>query len=295
MILVTGATGMFGSRVLAQLATRGAEARALVHSEEHAAPARALGVDVVIADLDDPVTLPAAFAGVDTVFLVTPMDDHILERESNALAAAEKAGVRRIVKLLGAVRHQATEELHQQHVASLAAISASGLRWARVSPNSVMETSLLGQASGIIQAGMLFGCAGDGRVGFVAADDIARATAVVLMDRDEQGADYQLTGPAALSLADAAAEFTRVLGRPISYQDMPESDFRAMLVADLGVPEAVVDSAFMVHFAAWKRGDADLVTDTYSELTGLPATSLADWIATHRSTFVAPASEAAHA
>lgn len=47
----------------------------------------------------------------------------------------------------------------------------------------------------------------------------------------------------------------------------------------------------LLHFAAWKRGDANLVTDTYRELTGHAPTSLAEWVALNRGTFEAPASE----
>jgi hypothetical protein len=41
----------------------------------------------------------------------------------------------------------------------------------------------------------------------------------------------------------------------------------------------------MLHFAAWKRGDANLVTDTYRELTALAPVSLADWVALNREAF----------
>ncbi|PJJ65166.1 NmrA family NAD(P)-binding protein [Compostimonas suwonensis] len=289
MILILGSTGMFGSRVLRETRARGAEVRALVHSEAHAAAVAASGADVAVGDLDQPQTLTAAFAGVDTVFVVTPMDDRVLERETNALNAAKRAGVRRIVKLWGAVRHQPGEELDGQHRASIQALRDSGLRWSLVSPNSVMETSLLQQAGGIEQASMIFGCAGDGRVGLVAADDVGRAASVVLTDRDEQGANYELTGPEALTMTQMAEALTAGLGRTITYQDMPETAFRQMMVHDVGIPESAVDTAVMVHFAAWKRGDADLVTDTYRELTGQAPTSLAQWVAANRAAFEAPA------
>ncbi|BDI23321.1 NmrA family NAD(P)-binding protein [Herbiconiux sp. L3-i23] len=285
MILILGATGMFGSRVLRETAARGASVRALVHSDDHAAPLRASGIDAVVGDLDDRASLAPAFAGVDTVFVVTPMDGRILERETNALDAAVAAGVRRIVKLYGAVRHLPDEPLDQQHKASIAAIAASGLRYALVSPNSVMETSFLSQAPAVQQANRLFGCAGDGRVGVVAADDVARAIAVVLTDRDEQGENYVLTGPSAITMSDEAAALTRLLGRPIAYQDMPDTDFRAFMVNEVGIPDDRVDEAVMVHFAAWKRGDADIVTDTVEQLTGTAAMSIDEWLAANRSVF----------
>ncbi len=291
MVLILGATGMFGGRVLRETATRGAPVRALVHSPARAPELRRAGVEVAIGDLDEPDGLAAAFDGVDVVFLVSPMDDRIEIREGNALRAAQQAGVRRVVKLYGAVRHRG-DPLDVLHQASIEAIRASGLSWALVSPNSVMETSLLSQADGIKQAGAMFGSAGSGRIGLVAADDVARAAAVVLTERDESGVNYELTGPSALTMAEVAATMSEVLGRPIGYVDMPEDEFRSLLVQEAGVPEEVVDIEILLHFAAWKRGDANLVTDTYRELTGQAPTSLAEWVSLNRDAFEAPASEA---
>ena len=125
-----------------------------------------------------------------------------------------------------------------------------------------METSLLSQVEFIKYMGALVAPAGEGRVGLVAADDVARAAAVVLADRDESGVNYELTGPAAVTMGEMAAALSEALGRPIGYQDMPEDEFRKMLVEEAGIPEDLVDIQVMLHFAAWKRGDADLVTDT---------------------------------
>ena len=284
MILVTGATGMFGSRVLRETVARQADVRALVHSSASAEQVRAGGAEVVVGDLDEPESLASVFAGVEAVFVVTPMDKRIAIREANALHAAQKAGVRRIVKLYGAVRHRG-DPLDALHLASIKAIRESGLNWALVSPNSVMETSLLSQVEVIDARNCLIGCAGDGRVGLVAADDVARAAAIVLTERDEQGANYKLTGPAALSMADMAAVLSEVLGHTIIYQDMPEAEFRKLAVEEGGIPEDEVDVQVMLHFAAWKRGDAALVTDTYSELTGETPTSLKEWVTAHRDAF----------
>ncbi len=288
MILVIGATGMFGSRVLRETAARGAPVRALVRSEARAVDLPDVGAEVAIGDLDAPDSLDRAFTGVDTVFLVSPMDDKVEVRERAALDAAQRAGVRRIVKLYGAVRHH-QDSLDAMHVASIEAIKASGLDWALVSPNSVMETSLFSQKEFIQYMGALVAPVGQGRVGLVAADDVARAAAVVLVERDESGANYELTGPAAVTMDEMAAALTAALGRPVGYQDMPEGEFRTMLVQEAGIPEDLVDIQVMLHFAAWKRGDADLVTDTYRELTGQAPMSVADWALANRDQFPEPA------
>ncbi len=294
MVLIIGATGMFGSRVLRETAARGVPVRALVHSAARAAEITVPGVDVAIGDLDRRDGLAEAFAGIETVFLVSPMDERIAIREGNALRAAQRAGVRRIVKLYGAVRHDG-DPLDVLHRASIQGIRDSGLSWALVSPNSVMETSLLSQVDAIGATGAMFGSAGDGRVGLVAADDVARAAAVVLTDREESGINYEITGPAALTMTEVAATMSEALGRSIAYVDMPEADFRSLLITQAGIPEDVVDMEVMLHFAAWKRGNADLVTGTYRELTGTEPTGLAEWVAANRRAFDAAQSTTSNA
>ncbi|GGM19097.1 NmrA family NAD(P)-binding protein [Nakamurella endophytica] len=289
MILVTGATGMFGSRTFREVRNRGADVAALVRDADRGR--RALGPDatLVVGDMDRPETLDAAMDGVDTVFLVSPMDDRIADRELATVDAAHRAGVRRIVKLHGAVRHE--DALGALHRRSIDAIAGSGMRWALLSPNSVMETSLYSQAAAIQASGEMWGCAGDGRVGLVAADDVGRAAAAVLVDRGDaaDGTDFRITGPEALSMADMARTLTSALGREVGYHDLPEDEFLAVLVQQTGMPAEVAEIAVVAHFRAWRQGLADLVTDTYTELTSLPPTSLADWAADHASAFTGDA------
>src|SRR5690242_5666645 len=103
MILVTGATGMFGGGITQQLAERGVPIRAMTSNPLRSETLKRPGVDPVVADMDRPETLGRALADIDTVFLVSPMDDRVAVREGNVLEAAKQAGVRRIVKLYGAV------------------------------------------------------------------------------------------------------------------------------------------------------------------------------------------------
>lgn len=66
---------------------------------------------------------------------------------------------------------------------------------------------------------------------------------------------------------------------------MPETEFRKLAVDQGGIPEEQVDFKLMMHQAAWKRGDAALVTGTYRELTGETPTSLKEWVAAHQDAF----------
>jgi uncharacterized protein YbjT (DUF2867 family) len=240
----------------------------------------------VVGDLDRPDTLPAALEGISRVFLVSPMDRRIADREKAVIAAAVGAGVQQVVKLYGAVRHEG-DALDQLHQASIAALRESGLSWALLSPNSVMETSLYSQIPALRATGQLWACAGEGKVGLIAADDVGRAGAAVLSARDTQptGTNFELTGPQALSMTEIAAVLSTVLDRPIAYQDLPEDDFREMVMAQTSMTADQIEIAMLGHFRAWRHGKADLVTDTYRELAGLEPTTLESWVGEHRSAF----------
>ena len=284
MILVTGATGMFGGGVTAQLAERGVPVRAMAHRAERAESLKRPGVEPVVADLDRPETLDAALAGAETVFLVSPMDDRVQVRERNVLEAAQRARVRRIVKLHGAVEHHG-DPLGSLHDASVEAIRQSGLEWALVSPTSVLETSLLSTIPWIENVGAIVASAGQGKVAHVAADDVTRAGAVVLAERDENGRDYVITGPELLTLGEVCEIMSRVTGRSIPYEDVSDQVLEKLLVEQAGMTPEQAEIGVICHYRAWRNGDAEARTDTYQELTGETPTTVEQWIAAHRDAF----------
>src|SRR4051794_15882670 len=261
MVLVSGATGMFGSRIARGLLDADQPVRALVRDREKAQKLEEAGAELVVADMDQPESLGPALDGIDRVFLVSPMDDRIEARETAVTAAAKDAGVDFVLKLYGAVKHHG-DSLDRLHRASIEALRQSGITWALLSPNSVMETSLLSEAAPIKAMGKMFGAAGEGRVGLIAADDAAAAGVALLSGDPEPGRDYQVTGPESLTMAEMASAIGRALGKPVAYEDMTNEALRDMLVKYAGMSLEQVELGVLVHYRAWKRGDADLVTDT---------------------------------
>jgi uncharacterized protein YbjT (DUF2867 family) len=284
MILVTGATGMFGGGITAELAARGVFVRAMTSNPDNVDKLATPGVEPVVADMDRPETLEEAVADVDTVFLVSPMDDRVKVREGNVLAAAEHAGVRRIVKLAGAVQHHG-DPLGSLHDASVEAIRNSGLEWALLSPTSVLETSLFSMIPWIEATGAVVACAGDGKVAHVAAADVARAGAAILADGSENGRDYVITGPELHSYAELCEILSRVTGRSIPYVDVSEKDLEQTLVEQAGMTPEQAEIGVICHFRAWRNGDAEALTDTYKELTGHDPTTAEQWITEHAEVF----------
>jgi uncharacterized protein YbjT (DUF2867 family) len=276
---------MFGSGITDRLVELGAPVRAMTSNADHTRGMKRPGVEPVVADMDRPETLGEAMVGVDTVFLVSPMDDRVRVRESNVLEAAQRAGVRRIVKLYGAVEHHG-DPLGSLHDASVEAIRQSGLEWALLSPTSVLETSLLSMLPWIDATGSVVASAGEGRVAHVAADDVARAGAAVLADRSENGRNYVITGPELLSLGELCEILSRVTDRPIPYMDVSDQELIRLLTDEAGMSAEQAEIGVVCHFRAWRNGDAQAHTDTYHELTDRRPTTAEEWIEAHRDVFV---------
>jgi uncharacterized protein YbjT (DUF2867 family) len=213
------------------------------------------------------------------------MSPHIAAREQAVLEAAAQAGTQQIVKLYGAVVH-AGDPLDQQHQLVIDSLRDCGLPWTLVSPQTVMETNLLAQAEPIRQEGRLYGSAGDGRLGIVAADDCARVAAAVLTAdiAEYMGRNLEVTGPAAITFTEIAACLSRALDRPIKYIDMSEPAFAAALI-EAGYPEEDLDLQVLCHFRQMRNGNAELVTDTFQEVIGESPTSLETWARSNAAKF----------
>ena len=281
-ILVTGATGMFWSRISQRLAEQGAEVLALTRNPEKAKQITSGNITGVVGDLDDPATIKDSFEASDRMFMVSPMHPDLGRRESGAIQMAVESELDQIVKIFGSVRHEG-DALDRAHQIAIDSLKKSGVPWTMVSPQTVMETNLLGQVEGIKQERSMFGCAGNGKIGMVALEDcVAVATRVLLSNPAEfAGRNLEITGPEALSYAEIAAEMSAALECTIKYVDMPEAEFREMLIA-YGMNPEDLELQILCHFRQMREGNASLVTDTFEEVTEKKATSVREWAKEHR-------------
>src|SRR5262245_24637011 len=92
-IVVTGATGTIGQRVVSLLASQGANVSAITRDAEKAAPLRAAGARVIAASIDDAASLRSAFAGANTLISITPANARALDQALAAFEAARAAGI----------------------------------------------------------------------------------------------------------------------------------------------------------------------------------------------------------
>lgn len=268
MILITGASGVVGSRLLTALQGRD-DIRALARSDSSAEAVANSGFEVVRGDLERPETLDHAFEGVHALFLLTPYSQRQAEQEHNALDAAERAGVERVVKLsvIGADWDIAVSHAHKSIEARLA---GSPFKTTVLRPES-FATNFLGVLPTAL-AGQIYYPAGDVRLAHIDPRDIAEVAAAALTRPEALGGTYTLTGPETMTFHDVAERMSVALDRPVAYVDVPPAGWREALVG-AGVPDFYAQGLTEM-FGAIVRGGGTTLTDAVSMILGRPARSL---------------------
>jgi NAD(P)H dehydrogenase (quinone) len=270
-IAITGATGQLGRLVVSSLEARVpvGELVALVRSPAKAAD---LGIEAREADYDRPDTLDRALAGVDTLLLISgPVPGVRVAQHRNAIEAAKKAGVARIVYTSALHADVSPLDIAPDHRATEAMLIASGIPHT-ILRNSWYTENYTGSIPGALAAGALLGSAGDARISSAMRADYAEGAAVVLAGSGHEGRTYELAGDEAWTLADLAAELSRQTGRTIPYTDLPPAEY-AKALTSIGLPERLAQA-----IAGWDVAAAQgaLFDDSrqLSALIGRPTTPL---------------------
>ena len=213
LLAISGATGAVGGRIASLLAGVGHAQRLIVRDTSRAPDLP--GAEIVEGSYEDPEAMRKALSGIRTFFMVSAGESSDRARiHAAAVDAAVAAGVERIVYLsfLGAAS-EATSTLAREHWHTEEHVRSTGLKHTFLRDNAYLDyvPALVGPD------GAIRGPAGEGRVGAVAREDVAEVAVAVLLGEGHDGRTYEVTGPEAITLREAAEELSRVSGRPISY------------------------------------------------------------------------------
>ncbi|MCW3038508.1 MAG: Nitrogen transcription regulator, NmrA family [Solirubrobacterales bacterium] len=279
VIAVTGATGGIGGRVAARLAAAGVRQRLIVRDAARAPEHPGAEVRTVPGGYADTAGLTAALTGASTLLLVSAAEaeDRVAQHVS-AVQAAAGAGITHVVYLsfLGAAP-DATFTLARDHHHTEAAVREHGLGF-----TFLRDSLYLDFVPGMVGAdGVLRGPAGSkGRVGAVARKDVADAAAAVLLDpAPHAGVTYDLTGPEAFTLPEAAATMSDVCGRPITFHhESVQEAFESRM--DPAVPDFMID-AWVTTYLAIRDGELATVSSAVQDLTGHAPRGLREVLEAH--------------
>lgn len=275
-IAVTGATGHLGRLALDALLARGTDASSIVaigRNSERLASLPA-GVQIRVADYNDPIGFAAALTGVDRLLLVSSSEiGQRVTQHGHVIAAAKEAEVDLIVYTSVANVETSAMALAAEHRATEKAIAESGLKHSFLRNGWYIE-NYTDQVKVQLQHGAVFGSAGEGRVSAATRADLADAAAVVLLAAEPR-ATYELGGDA-FTVAEYAAVLSDVAGTAVIYQDLPAPEY-AQVLARAGVPGPYVD-LLVDSDLGLARGDLMVASQDLSDLLGRPVTPLAEAI-----------------
>lgn len=274
-ILVTGASGQLGRKVVTRLLQQlpASDVAVAVRNPDSVADLIAAGVVVRSADYEQPQSLDGAFAGIERALLVS---SNALGRRTaqhrNVIEAASRAGVSLLAytSLLHADR--SVLGLGAEHRETEALLRGSGLGYVLLRNGWYTENITAGLANEL-SGGVRYGSAGDGRFSSASREDYADAAAQVLLSDGHAGKTYELAGDDAYTLSEYAAEVSQLAGKPVRYQDLAPTDYRAALI-DAGLPVPVAELLSDADAGA-KQGALFDDGHQLSGLIGRPTTPLA--------------------
>ena len=233
-VAVTAASGKLGSEIIRALS------RLRTHSVIGLArtPVKAthLGVEIRKGDYDAPAELEGSLASVDTLLLVSGMDDPDtrIEQHRNVIRAARDAGVRKLVytSVQGPETGTGFSPVVQSNRQTEEDVRGSGLEWV-IGRNGIYIEPDVDYIETYRRAGCIANCAGDARCGYATRPELGYAYARMLTEDKHSGRTYNLHGQP-ITQAQLAAYLSLAFDTELTYQEMTVEDYRRDRVAELG-------------------------------------------------------------
>ncbi|SDC16572.1 NAD(P)H dehydrogenase (quinone) [Paenibacillus sp. UNCCL117] len=273
-ILVTGATGKLGSKIVETLlkSVPASNLVVSVRNPEKAEGLRNRGVEVRQSDYDRPETLDHAYKGIDRILLISADGDNEtrIQQHTNAVQAAERAGVKFIAYTSLANAAESKNLMAPPHVATEAAIIKTGIPYSLLRNNWYLENEL-GSIQGAIAGAPWVTSAGDGKVGWALQQDYADAAAAVLAGEGHENTVYELSGPL-LTQEELASALGKVLGKEIPVQQVSDEKY-AEIMTGLGLPDFVIPIVVGIQESI-RNGSLEVESNDFEKILGRPVTPI---------------------
>jgi uncharacterized protein YbjT (DUF2867 family) len=257
-----------------------------------------MGAEVVVGDLLDLDSMHSAIAGCEAMHFGMSVSDAYLAATVNTAAVARHHGVKAFINMSQmtvsqmSITETTASPQHKLQWLSEQALNWSGLPVVHVRPTVFLEGFFLTLTSDSVrQSNQIRLPFGEGKTSPVSAEDVARVVATLLENAQPHiGKIYHLTGPQSENMHFYAEEYSKALGRKITFQDIPVGPWRAGLL-ESGLPVHLVN-----HLATMadlhRAGRYDRMSDDVLTLTGQGPLSLQEFVRKNAAAFTASAKEA---
>jgi NAD(P)H dehydrogenase (quinone) len=273
-ILVTGATGKLGSKVVESLlkSIPASQLAVSVRNPEKAEGLRARGVEVRQGDFDRPQSLDHAFTGIDRLLIISADGDNEtrIHQHTNAVQAAKRAGVKFIAYTSLANATESKNLMAPPHVATEAAISKTGIPYSFLRNNWYLENEI-GSIEGALVGAPWVTSAGEGKVGWALQQDYADAAAAVLVGNGHENTVYELSGPL-LTQEELTSALGNVLGKEIPVQQVSDEEY-SEIMKGLGLPDFVIPIVVGIQESI-RNGSLEVESNDFEKVLGRPVTPI---------------------
>lgn len=273
-ILVTGATGKLGSKVVNTLlqTVPANQVAVSVRNPEKAAELKKRGVEVRQGDFDHPDTLDAAFSGIDRLLIISADGDNEtrIRQHGNAVDAAKRAGVKFIAYTSVANARESKNFLAPTHKATEEMILATGIPYSFLRNNWYLENEL-STIQGVLAGAPWVTSAGSGKVGWAVQQDYADAAATVLTGNGHENTTYELSGKL-LTQEEFVSVLGTVLGKQVPVQQVDDAAY-GNIMKEAGVPDFVIPMLVEIQRGI-REGTLEVESNDFEKLLGRPLTPI---------------------
>ncbi len=279
MILITGATGRIGRRVVERLVAADHDVRVLIRSfdkAERLLPAR--DIDIIVGDLGDIDAVSSAVNGVDSILLVSPVSPDQVKLQGNIVRAAiNQQSTPYIVKISGLMTTlESYVDCGRWHAETEQQIKDTGLAYTFLRPLFFMQNLafLLKSAKldGVIRAGVA-----DAKIAMIDAEDIARVAALLLIEKAPlMNQAVELTSLESVSYTEIASALSELLGREVRYEARSLAQVKQALI-DAKQPEWHTNILLQFN-RAFQEGQGSATNNVVSDLLGRTPTTLKQYL-----------------
>lgn len=276
-ILVTGASGHLGRMVLEELRRKGVKnVIATSRDIEKIKEFEKAGIELRQADFNNKASLIPGFKGAKRMLLIsTDAIGERVEQHKNAISAAKELGVKHIVYTSWPNPERSSAVVAKEHFETEKLIMNSGMSYT-ILRNFPYAENLIPSLKHAIDSGEFIGSAGEGKVAYITKHDCALACVSALIKDDTENKILDLSGAQSYSYQEVADLVAGLKNKEINYKNIPAKELESTL--EKSGHERDVAEMIVSFEEAYKEGDVENVSDSFSKLVGHKPQSLKDFL-----------------